>query len=145
MGFLDELLGTMENGFVALDALRWWQGLANLDVAIARGRFGGFDANGDDGLAAAGQIKSVGKDLLKFFLLGDDVVGGQNGHDACGRAGSDNSRAEGNGGAGVASDGFGDNVLFGQFGYLLAYLWRLHLIGDDEDVFDWHEWQDAVD
>jgi len=54
MGFLDELFGTMENGFVALDALRWWQGLANLDVTVAGSGLGGFNADGDNGLAAAG-------------------------------------------------------------------------------------------
>ena len=39
-----------------------------MNVAVTRFRVGGMDANGDDGLPAAGEIKAVLKNSLKLFF-----------------------------------------------------------------------------
>ena len=96
-------------------------------------------------LPASGQIKRIRQHLLEFFLLGNDVVGRQNRHDGAGRALPDNGRAQRDGGAGVAPDRFGDDVLLGQFGQLLADFRRLGGVGDDENVFQRHQRQHAID
>src|SRR5215472_19197358 len=70
--FFDELLGAEESGLVSFDALRRRQWFAYADVAVACVRAGRLDANGDDGLAAAGQIEGIGKHLLELFFLGND-------------------------------------------------------------------------
>ena len=142
--FFDELFGAIEGGFVRLHALRRRQRFANVNVAVAGSGLGGLDADGDNGLAAAGQIEGIGEDLLELFLLGDDVVGGKHGHHARGGTSANKRGAQGNGGAGVAAHRFSDNILLRQFGQLPANLGRLNFVGDDEDIFDGNQRQDAV-
>jgi hypothetical protein len=141
----DELFGFEESGFVGLDALRRGQGVAQANVAEAGGRFGGLDADGDNELPAPGQIKRVGQDLLEFLFLSNDMVGRQDGHDGAGGALPDDGRAQGDCGAGVAPDGFGDDILPGQFGQLPPDFRRLDGVGDDENVFEGNQRQDAID
>jgi len=118
---------------------------ADMDVAVAGGGFGGLDADGDDGLSAAGEVEGIVQHLLKLFLVGDDVVGGEDGHHTGGGARPDQGGAQGDRGAGVASARFGDDVRLGQLGQLPADLGGLGLVGDDEDVLEPDEREDAVD
>ena len=144
LGFLDKLFRFEEGRFVGLDSLRRGQDVADADVTITGGRLGGLDADGDNDLAAPGQIKGIGQHLLEFFLLGDDLVGGQDGHDGAGGALPGNGGAEGDGGAGVAADWLGDHVFPGELGQLAVDFRRLEGVGDDEDVLERDERQDAL-
>ena len=142
--FLDELLGALEQGLVTLHAVRRGQRLADADVAVAGIRFGGPDADGDDGLTARGQIEGVRENLLELFLIGDDVVGGQHSHHAGRGARPDQRRAERDRGARVAPARFSHDVFLRQLGQLFANFAGLRLVGDDEDVLERHERHDAI-
>src|SRR5437879_8652262 len=72
--FFDELLRAMEGRLVGPDALRRRQRFAYANVTVTRSRLSWLDANGDDRLAAASQVEPIREDLLKFFLVADDVV-----------------------------------------------------------------------
>ena len=143
--FFHETLGLEERGFVGLQAVGRRQFHAGLNVAVAGRRLGGLDADGHNHLPATGEIERVGEHLLKFLRLGNDVIRWQHGHDGLGRALADNRRAERDGGASVASAGLGDDVGLGQFRQLLADLRGLHRVGDDENIFEGHHRQDALD
>ena len=92
----------------------------------------------------AGQIKGVGQNLLEFLLVGNDVIGGQHGHDAGGGARADQRRAQRDGGAGVAAHRLGDEIGLGEFRQLFAHFRQLRLVGDDENIFGRHQRQHAV-
>lgn len=145
IGLLLEPFGAVEDGFVGFGALGRRERGADTDIAVAGGGFGGLDADGDDDLAAAGEVEGVGEDALELLLLGDDVVGGENGHDACGGAGADEGGAEGDGGAGIAADGFGHDIFPWQEGQLTSDLGGLGGVGDDENVFGRDDGENAVD
>lgn len=116
-----------------------------MDVAVAGGGFVGLDANGDHDGLCGGEVEGIGEHLLETGGLGDDVIGGKDGHDGVGGAGADDGGTEGDGGAGVATDGFGDDVAGGEFGELTADFVGLGGAGDDEDVGRGNDGTDAVD
>ncbi len=116
-----------------------------MDVTVTRRRFGRFDADGHNRLALRGHIKCVAQNLLEFFRVGNDVVGGQNRHHAGRRTRADQRRAERDGGASVAANRFGDQITFGDFRQLFSHFRQLRLVGDDENVFRRHERQHALD
>lgn len=140
-GFLDELEGVEEGG----GAGEVGEGSAGVDVAVAGGGFVGLDADGDHDGLGGGEVEGIGEHLLEACGIGDDVIGGEDGHDGVWRACADDGGAEGDGGAGIATDGFGDDVAGGEFGELTADFVGLGGAGDDEDMGGWDDWPDAVD
>ena len=72
--FLDELLGFEERRLGFLRAGRRGQFVSGADVAVARGGFGGLDADGDDDLPLGRDIERIAQHLLKLFFLRDDVI-----------------------------------------------------------------------
>lgn len=145
VGFFDEAFDFMEAGFGFFGSGGWGQVFSEFDIAVAGGGFGGFDTDGDHGLAAAGEVEAIAESLLELFFVGDDVVGGEDGHDTGGGAAADECGAEGDGGGGIAAHGFGDEVFAGDFGELFLDFLELGLVGDDEDILGWDEGEDAID
>ena len=116
-----------------------------MNVAVACRWFGRLDADGDDDLSAAGQIEAVVQHLLELFCIGNDVIGRKDGHDAGGGTRPDEGGTQGDGSAGVATAGFGDNVFLWNFRQLLPHGFGLGGIGDNDDVSSGNDWQNAVD
>src|SRR5882762_8449251 len=71
---LHEPLRLKKRGLVTLHPLWRRQWFPDMNVSVTSGGFSRLDANGHNHLPARGQIKGVDKDLLKFFLLRDDMV-----------------------------------------------------------------------
>ena len=99
--------------------------LAHANVSVAGRRLGRLDADGDDHLAAARQVERIRQYLLEFFLFRNDVVRRQHGHDRARGTRADDRRTQGDRGAGVAPDRFGDDVFLREFRQLFAHLRRL--------------------
>ena len=110
MRLLDKLFRLEKGGLVFLCALRRRQCLADVNVAVTRGRLGRLDADGHNRLTATGEVEGVIQNLLEFFPVGNDVVGGQNRHDASRRTRAHQRRAERDGGAGVAAHRLGNEI-----------------------------------
>ena len=134
----------MERGLVRLDALGRRQCLANVNIPVAGGGLRWLDANGDDGLPTAGQVKCVRQNLLELLFVWDDVVGREHGHDAGGRTSSHQRGAKSHGRASVAANRLGNDIFLRQLRQLSAHLGRLHLVGNDQDILDRHQRQHAV-
>ena len=86
--------------------------LAVLDVAVSGTGPGRL---GPDGYKLACLLSCVGsqsQSFLKSFLVGNDVIGGQNEHGGCMIAGHNPTRAERDRGGGVAFGRLSDDVLF---------------------------------
>src|SRR3989442_344913 len=83
-------------------------------------------------LTARRDIERIRKHLLKFFLVRNDVVGGQHGHHTGRRARPDERRAERDRGAGIAADRFGDDIDLWQLRQLFPHLGGLRFVRDDE-------------
>src|ERR1035441_7422687 len=75
----------MEEGLVWLHAVRRRQRFADVNVSVARGRLRGLDADGNDGLSAAGHVERIHQDLLELLLVRNDMIGREDCHDARGR------------------------------------------------------------
>ena len=140
IGFFDEAFHAGDG-----DAVEFFPEGAALDVAEAGFGFVGADADGDhDGRGRGGgeggaQVALVGARVV------DDVVGGEDGEDALRVARGDERGGERDGGRGVASDGFGDDVGAGEFGADFAHGFFLRGAGDDEGVFRGDNRADAVE
>src|SRR5204863_9007967 len=74
IGLFDELFRAGKSRLVTFDPLRRRQRFAHANITVAGSRFGRLDADGDNCLPAAGQIKGIAENLLEFFFLRDDVI-----------------------------------------------------------------------
>lgn len=120
-------------------------GIAAFDVAVAGAGPGGFDADGDEGLAFLGGGAGGAKGVLESFAVLDDVVGGQHHHGGAGVAGGHPTDGKGDGGACVAFVGFGDDVFDREIFEDGADAVELLMVGEDQDVFFGNETFKAVD
>ena len=134
----------MEKGFVGLNTLGRRQRLADANVTVTRIGPRWLDADSDNGLPAAGEVEGVRQDLVELLLLGNNMIGWEHRHDTRGGTRTDQRGAQSNRRAGVAANRLGDDILLRQLRQLFAHLGRLHLVGNDQDVFHRHQWEHAV-
>src|SRR6185436_19039154 len=71
IGLLDKLLRAIKRGFVRLYTGRRRKCITYPNIAVAGRWLSRLDTDGDNGLAAAGQIERVREHLLELFLLGN--------------------------------------------------------------------------
>ena len=142
--FLDESSRLVKSRFVAFGTFRGRQRLANLNVTVAGGRLGRFDADCHNGLFPTGQIKPVREDLLKFLFARNHMIRRQHRHH--GRRGPcpHDCRSEGHSGTRIASDWFGDHVFFWKPGQLPPDFGRLDGVCDDQHILQRHHGRHPV-
>ena len=81
---------------------------ARLDVAVAGGGLGRLNAEGDDEPLRR-RLGRLAASRQKFRLLGDDMIRGEQRHDRFGVALGRERSGDGDGRAGIAAGGFGDD------------------------------------
>lgn len=119
--------------------------LAALDVAVGRAGPGGFDADGDEAIAFAGDGEGIAHDGLVGLGIGDELVGGQHHHDGLRVTCGDETHAEGDSRRGIAFRGLGDDIGGGDLRRYLAHGSDLFFIGENENVFHGNQTVEAGD
>src|SRR5689334_11600137 len=117
-----ETFGFEEGRFVAFDPGWRWQFCADMNITVTRRGLGWLDTNGDDHLAAAGEVEGIRQHLLELLFFWDDVVGWEHRHYTRRRPRAYQCGTQCHGRAGVPTNGFCDHVCFWQFRELLPDL-----------------------
>ena len=120
-------------------------GRATLDVTVGRAWPAGLNANGDQAVGMFSGGDRVAEDGLEGGVILNQLIGWQDHHHGVWIAGGDEADAEGDCRSGVAFGGFGEDVLFGQHGGCGPHGIQLFFVGEDEDIFEWHQAVEAAD
>ena len=117
-----------------------------LDVAVAGGRVGRRDAEGDQGARMfldhlLGDLGGAAKFLHRF----DDVIGGGDHHDGVGIVQGDQGCSQADAGSRIAAARFADDAIAGQIRQMLRHLAAVLGRRDDPGAFGRHDGFHAID